>query len=259
MPGNEFSCPLTEGVVRGKIFESGQPVRLLFLPDAGDSIEAFEEVWKSSIVARYDILAFDPLGFGASDRPTEAPYGLDHSVRVLQRVLESSKRFGDWYVVASGYSFLVALALSVRWPGVLASIVGFGLGRLDTRVVEGNGMFSLDRHEFTVRELPVWIGRCKADRRSLRGIDEAATFALFPILKELREMKLGAKISELSAASRSRQAFLVTEDERDFAEVLLSGAPGIGLSSIPGTRDDLLVENPTHSLSAMQARLQIIL
>lgn len=94
---------------------------IVFIHGLGCSKDSFEDVWCNKGLTGLSILAFDLLGFGQSQKPTEFSYSLEDHARVCEAVI---KNFPEHrlHLVAHSMGGAIALLLS---GDILDSAISF--------------------------------------------------------------------------------------------------------------------------------------
>ncbi|MBC8044399.1 MAG: alpha/beta hydrolase [Rhizobacter sp.] len=98
---------------------------LLLVHGFSASLLSYQKVMPA-FAKRYRVLAIDLVGFGASDKPTDAPYSLELFSKLLVEFLEKMNATGAGkkvYAVGHSMGGKILLAMSVLYPNVLSKLV----------------------------------------------------------------------------------------------------------------------------------------
>ena len=129
---------LTAGGWKTWIHDVGAGEPVLLLHGSGPGVSA-ESNWRNTIPALCDnhrVLAPDIVGFGATERPADAPYGVDLWVQQVVDILDSLG-IAKTSVVGNSMGGRIALGLATRVPERLNRMVLMGSGGLVKAPSEG--------------------------------------------------------------------------------------------------------------------------
>lgn len=115
------------GGVATNYHESGAGFPVLLLHGSGLGVSAYAN-WDQTLPAvgrSFHAIAFDVAGFGYSDAPEDAPYGLDYWVDHVIAVMDVM-RFEKAHLLGNSFGGALALAVTARHPERVERVVLMG-------------------------------------------------------------------------------------------------------------------------------------
>jgi pimeloyl-ACP methyl ester carboxylesterase len=188
--GQWIAVAPTESLYVSRVGQShGSPV--LVLTSLVGSASAFSEFSTRIVATGRSVVTIDPLGMGASSRPTHADYSLDAQAR---RIEAAARRLGVLraVVVAHGVGASIAWRLADRAPDMVNGIVSIEGGIVESQATPG-----LSRVRWLAPLAGTSIGRRVARQRfrdMLRSgsatdtwvTDSVVTTYLQPVVRDVR-------------------------------------------------------------------------
>jgi pimeloyl-ACP methyl ester carboxylesterase len=103
---------------------NGQTVVLLHGVAGSKSIW---DVVKPKLDKRYEVVAFDLLGYGYSPKPKSAEYTIEEHLTCIRNTLLAHDIKPPYYLVGLSMGSILALEYAKRWPDEVTKLVGIGL------------------------------------------------------------------------------------------------------------------------------------
>lgn len=129
LPSNDTNAITSEGKfieiknskIRFKFIQRSSEINIIFLHSFGSSIEMWDSL--SSYFKNENILAFDLIGFGKSDKP-DIEYNLDTQVNYLNALLDSLK-IKKCILIGSSMGASISIWAASKYPDRYKKVVAF--------------------------------------------------------------------------------------------------------------------------------------
>ena len=134
----EIGASVDAGGVQTNYLEAGSGQPVVLIHGSGPGVTAYAN-WRLVIPAlsdRFRVLAPDMAGFGFSERPEKADYGVDLWTEQVAAFLDALD-IPQAHVVGNSFGGAIALRLAARYPDKVAKLVLMGSMGIDFGITEG--------------------------------------------------------------------------------------------------------------------------
>ena len=134
----EIGASVDAGGVQTNYLEAGSGQPVVLIHGSGPGVTAYAN-WRLVIPAlsdRFRVLAPDMAGFGFSERPEKADYGVDLWTEQVAAFLDALD-IPQAHVVGNSFGGAIALRLAARHPDKVAKLVLMGSMGIDFGITEG--------------------------------------------------------------------------------------------------------------------------
>lgn len=141
---------LSAGGIKTAYLRSGTGAPLILVHGGGAGADAWGN-WKRLLpqfADSFDVIAYDMVGFGHSDKPDAAKFAYDQAARERQlEALLDTLRIGPAYLVGNSMGGLTALGLAARRPDKVQALVLMGSAGI--RTATNPALQSILNYDFT--------------------------------------------------------------------------------------------------------------
>lgn len=134
----EIGASVDAGGIKTNYLEAGSGPPVVLIHGSGPGVTAYAN-WRLVIPAlagRFRVLAPDMAGFGFSERPEKADYGVDLWTEQVVGLLDALG-IQQASVVGNSFGGAIAMRLAARYPGRVAKLVLMGSMGIDFPITEG--------------------------------------------------------------------------------------------------------------------------
>lgn len=182
------------GGIKTAYLRSGAGAPLVLIHGGGAGADAWGN-WKPLLpqfASRFDVIAYDMVGFGHSDKPDAAKFAYDQAARERQlEALLDTLRIGPAYLVGNSMGGLTALGLAARRPDKVKALVLMGSAGI--RTATNPALQSILNYDFT--------------REGMRSIVKNLTNDRFEVDEELVDYRY-----RLSIKADVRAGYVATQN-----------------------------------------------
>ena len=137
----EIGATVDAGGVKTNYLEAGSGPTVVLIHGSGPGVTAYAN-WRlvlPALAERFRVLAPDMAGFGFSERPEKAEYGLDLWADQVVGFLDALD-LGQVSLVGNSFGGAIALRVAARHPDRFDKLVLMGSMGVDFPIVEGEGL-----------------------------------------------------------------------------------------------------------------------
>jgi pimeloyl-ACP methyl ester carboxylesterase len=134
----EIGASADAGGITTNYLEAGEGPAVVLIHGSGPGVTAYAN-WRlvlPALAERYRVIAPDMAGFGFSERPEKADYGVDLWTEQVVGLLDALD-IDRAAVVGNSFGGAIALRLAARHPGRVAKLVLMGSMGIDFPITEG--------------------------------------------------------------------------------------------------------------------------
>jgi 2-hydroxy-6-oxo-6-(2'-aminophenyl)hexa-2,4-dienoate hydrolase len=184
----------TAGGIRTAYLRAGTGSPLVLIHGGGAGADTWGN-WKQTLpqlTGRFDVIAYDMVGFGHSDKPDAAHFTYDQAARERQlEALLEALRVGPVYLVGNSMGGLTALGLAARRPDMVKALVLMGSAAI--RTPTNPALQSILNYDFT--------------REGMRRIVQSLTHDKFKVDEEMVDYR-----HRLSIEPGVRAGYIATQN-----------------------------------------------
>jgi pimeloyl-ACP methyl ester carboxylesterase len=137
----EIGATVDAGGIKTNYLEAGSGPTVVLVHGSGPGVTAYAN-WRlvlPALAERFRVLAPDMAGFGFSERPEKAEYGLDLWADQLVGFMDALD-LGQVSLVGNSFGGAIALRVATRHPDRFDKLVLMGSMGVDFPIVEGEGL-----------------------------------------------------------------------------------------------------------------------